>query len=149
MKHFITTFAFLALLILGHDINAAPASGSGGGYYGTAWYNSGQGTVVGPYATYAECSQALNAAVAYKVTNLGWVVVSFQACHFNPPYGTMPEELSGLEGLQHFTQITAELEAAHDRLAATAYETAVCDIVDPEEDEDFDKDPRAKCVSRR
>ncbi len=142
-------FAFLALLTVGYNANAVPPSGTGGGYYGSAWYDSSQGTVVGPYATYAECSQALSAAVAYKVTNFGWTVVSFQPCHFNPPFGMMSEELSALEGLEHFTLINAELKAAHERLSATAYETAVCDIVDPDEDEDFDKDPRAHCVGRR
>jgi hypothetical protein len=149
MKTIVTILALFAILLIGPSTHAAPSAGTGGGYYGSAWYDSNQGTVVGPYATYAECNQALNAAVAYKVTQLGWSVVSFQPCYFNPPFGMVAEELSGLEGLEHFARVTAELEAAHERLSAVQYETAVCDIVDPNEDEDFDSDARAKCVSRR
>lgn len=76
---------------------AVPPSGSGGGYYGQAWYDSGQGSVVGPYSTWYECNQALQDTIDYNVNMRGWSVTSINPCHYNPPFGTA----SPLHGLSY------------------------------------------------
>jgi len=81
-----------ALLTLGLGLaavgsaSAALPSGAGGGYFGSAWYNSNQGSVVGPYATYYDCNVALQAAIDNAVNNFGWQVVSVSPCHYNAPF---------------------------------------------------------------
>ena len=73
--------------------------GTGAGYYGEAEYDSGQGSVVGPYATWNECNQALQNAIDNAVNNFGWSVVSIDGCGYS----------SGL--LNHGHDIHVELAA--------------------------------------
>ena len=65
---------------------AALTPGSGAGYFGGAWYDSNQGSVVGPYPTYYACNQALQAAINNATNNFGWTVTSVSPCHYNPPF---------------------------------------------------------------
>ena len=81
----------LAVMSVG-TASAAPPVGSGGGYYGSAWYNSNQGSVVGPYSTYYACNQALQNALDNAVNNFGWTVTSIKPCSYRPPYAYAPVE---------------------------------------------------------
>ena len=78
----------LAVMSIGAAL-AAPPIGSGGGYYGGAWYDSNQGSVVGPYSTYYACNQALQNALDNAVNNFGWTITSLTPCSYRPPYGTV------------------------------------------------------------
>lgn len=75
----------LALAALG-SAHAAPVVGSGGGYFGTADYGNGSGSVVGPYATWSECNNALQAAIDNAVDNFGYTLVSMHPCSYTPPF---------------------------------------------------------------
>lgn len=81
---------FLGLsLVLGMSAvaHAVPPVGTGGGYYGSAWYGPNQGgSVVGPYGSYAECTAALNAAIANAVNNFHYTVSSVNPCSYRPPF---------------------------------------------------------------
>ena len=123
--------------------------GTGGGYVGGSWYSSGQGSVVGPYATAIECQQALNNAINNAVNNFGWSVVSIQPCHYKPPFGQVRRELSAVESAEFATALNDQVIEAHRRLRVEQFEAMVCEIVDPNEDEDFDKEASARCVGPR
>ena len=79
---------------------AAPVPGTGGGYYGSAWYNSGQGTVISAIPTWQECTNLLNANIAHAASAWGWWVVRKHPCAYRPPFGQMspvdPEKI-GIE----------------------------------------------------
>ena len=75
----------LAFAALG-TAHAAPVVGSGGGYFGTANYGNGAGSVVGPYASWAECNNALQAAINNAVNNFGYTLVSMHPCSYTPPF---------------------------------------------------------------
>ncbi|RFF31543.1 hypothetical protein [Wenzhouxiangella sediminis] len=77
----------LLLIVASSMAAAVPPSGTGGGYYGSAWFDSGQGFVVGPYSSWAACNQAYQDALAYDVNIRGWTVVSTSPCSYRPPYG--------------------------------------------------------------
>ena len=129
---------------------AAPVVGSGGGYFGTADYSNGAGSVVGPYATWFECNQALQAAINNAVNNFGYTVTSVHACSYTPPFsGVMhtwfelkvpadtPRESGAVAGA-----LLDEVRRIREAHRADAYEAAIgglVRIVDPGEDEDFDK----------
>jgi len=76
--------ALLALCFAGSTF-AVPPAGSGGGYYGTAWFDSNQGIVVSG-ATWYECNQALQSGISYRVSNWGWSVTSMTPCSYQPPF---------------------------------------------------------------
>jgi hypothetical protein len=65
---------------------AVPPSGTGGGYFGTAWFTNGQGIVVGPYSTWWECDQAFQDALDYNVNVRGWTIETMNPCSYNPPF---------------------------------------------------------------
>lgn len=81
--------SLLAALALGcaGTALAAPPVGSGGGYYGSAWFDSGQGIVVGAYPTWYECNQFLQQGIQYRVSNWGWTVTELNGCAYRPPFG--------------------------------------------------------------
>ena len=83
--------AGLAIASIG-SASAALVAGTGGGYYGSAWYNSNQGSVVGPYSTYYACNQALQAAIDNATNNFGWSVTSVSPCSYTPPFAPMQVE---------------------------------------------------------
>ncbi|HPF74804.1 MAG: hypothetical protein H7A20_05375 [Rhodanobacteraceae bacterium] len=87
MKKLHTAIAAAGLAIMGMgSAFAALTPGSGAGYFGGAWYDSNQGSVVGPYPTYYACNQALQAAINNATNNFGWTVTSVSPCHYNPPF---------------------------------------------------------------
>lgn len=83
--------SLLAALALGLATSAvaAPPVGTGGGYYGSAWFDSGQGIIVGAYPTWYECNQQLQSGIQYRVTNWGWTVTELNGCAYRPPFGTV------------------------------------------------------------
>lgn len=78
---------------------AAPIPGTGGGYYGSAWYDSGQGSVIAGATTWAECNNALQASINHAVSAWGWTVVTYNPCKYRPPFGQMlmEQEKVGIE----------------------------------------------------
>jgi hypothetical protein len=73
--------------------HAAPVPGTGGGYYGSAWYNSGQGSVVAGAPTWAACNSTLQESINHAVSNWGWWVVTYNPCKYRPPFGEMAAEV--------------------------------------------------------
>jgi hypothetical protein len=82
----IKTFGLCLALATVGSVHAAPVVGSGGGYFGTAEYDNGAGSVVGPYATWIECSIALQNAINNAVNNFGYTLESVSPCSYTPPY---------------------------------------------------------------
>jgi hypothetical protein len=80
-------------------VHAAPPIGSGGGYYGSADSVGPTGSVVGPYATYADCAAALQAAINNQVNNHGEVVESVHPCTYRPPFSGVLHGLVGLDAV--------------------------------------------------
>ena len=76
----------LAVMSVGTAL-ATPPIGSGGGYFGGAWFDSGQGITSGPHSNYHSCTVALQNSIDYRVTNWGWAVVTLEPCSHTPPYG--------------------------------------------------------------
>jgi hypothetical protein len=85
----------LMLLGLAGTAVAVPPAGSGGGYYGSAWFDSDQGIVV-TGSTYWECNQALQSGIAYRTSNWGWTVTELTPCQYRPPFSPVaaPFELT-------------------------------------------------------
>ena len=83
--------ALLALCFAGSAF-AVPPAGSGGGYYGSAWFDSNQGIVVSG-ATWSECNQLLQYNIDYRVNNWGWSVTSMTPCSYQPPYSVVNEHV--------------------------------------------------------
>jgi len=77
--------------------HAAPPISTGGGYYGAASYTNNSGSVVGPYATYAECNAALQAAISNAVNNFGYVVDEVDYCFYRPPFTGVFVTYTGLD----------------------------------------------------
>jgi hypothetical protein len=77
----------IACLSIGH---AEQAPGEGAGYYGSAEYSNGGSSLVGPFATWIECSSALEAAVENAANNNAdngsWSVISVSGCGFYHHY---------------------------------------------------------------
>ncbi len=126
----------LALAALG-SAHAAPVVGSGGGYFGTADYGNGSGSVVGPYSTWSECNNALQAAIDNAVNNFGYTLVSMHPCSYTPPFsGVMHEyfELS-VDGIKEGDTATVaaalldEVERIREAHNADAYDAAVGELV--------------------
>jgi hypothetical protein len=76
---------------------AAPIPGTGGGYYGSAWYDSNQGTVIAGVATYQECMALLHSSIAHAASAWGWTVVTYNPCRYRPPFGQMAYEQAEVE----------------------------------------------------
>ncbi|MBD8527894.1 hypothetical protein [Pseudomarimonas arenosa] len=76
--------AALSLALAGSAL-AVPPAGTGGGYYGSAWFDSDQGIVVHG-ATYSECAQALQYSINYRVNHWGWTVTELNPCSYRPPF---------------------------------------------------------------
>lgn len=70
---------------------AVSAPGHGDGYYGSAMFSATQGMVVGPYATYAGCNDALQFGIDYRVTNWGWTVESLTPCSYRRTIAVLSE----------------------------------------------------------
>jgi hypothetical protein len=101
-------------LVFGFSVaaHAAPPIGTGGGYYGSAWYGPNQGgSVVGPYSTYQDCTDALNAAIANAVNNFHYTVSTVNPCFYRPPFTGVFVEYSGLV-VQSTTPRESQAEAA-------------------------------------
>ncbi len=132
----------IALISATQLASAALPAGAGGGYYGSAWYSSNQGSVVGPYSNWYDCNEALQNAMDNAVYNFGWSIVSVNPCSYNPPavYGQVLHELAPVESLNVVNGILDQVAAARKQWVPEYFEQAICDITDPDEDEDFDKE---------
>ncbi|MCB1560469.1 MAG: hypothetical protein KDI75_05175 [Xanthomonadales bacterium] len=139
--------AGLAIASIG-SASAALVAGTGGGYYGSAWYNSNQGSVVGPYSTYYACNQALQAAIDNATNNFGWSVTSVSPCSYTPPFAPMQVEYelavvddgSGDTGTIAGTLLD-EVAKLREAYRIDAYDKAVrrlIEITDPNLDPDAD-----------
>lgn len=129
----------LALALLAAAVSTAdarPPAPWGGGYYGSAWYNSGQGSVVAGASTWAECNQLLQSSINQAVNVWGWTVVTYTPCHYQPPFQYIMAEKEGLEisagspgdsagAVGAITDEIARVRAAH---RADDYENAIRDV---------------------
>ncbi len=113
---------------------AAPVPGSGGGYYGTAWFNTNQGIVVGAYPTWAQCNYYFQQALNLRVNDWGWTVTQMSPCSYKPPYGTVRVERehaiavdpsSPGASLEDANRILGELQAVREQFRADDYEKAL------------------------
>jgi len=76
--------------------DARPPAPWGGGYYGSAWYDSGQGSVIAGASTWAECNEVLQDAIA-RAISWGWSVVTYTPCHYQAPFLYAPAPHDGIE----------------------------------------------------
>ncbi|MEQ1514652.1 MAG: hypothetical protein ABL934_18505 [Lysobacteraceae bacterium] len=76
--------------------DARPPAPWGGGYYGSAWYSSGQGSVVAGASTWAECNSVLQDAIS-RALSWGWAVVTYVPCHYQAPFLYAPAPDDGIE----------------------------------------------------
>jgi len=91
------TCVAMALLIgASATADARPPAPWGGGYYGSAWYNSGQGSVIAGASTWADCNAQLQDAIA-RALSWGWSVVSYVPCHYQAPFLYAPAPDDGVE----------------------------------------------------
>jgi hypothetical protein len=113
---------------------AAPVPGSGGGYFGTAWFNAGQGIVVGAYPTWTECNYAFQQALNLRVNEWGWTVTEINPCSYQPPFGTVQvqrEHAIALDptgpeaSLEDANRVLGELKAIRESFRADEYEQAL------------------------
>lgn len=126
----------LALAALG-SAHAAPVVGSGGGYFGTADYGNGSGSVVGPYSTWAACNNALQAAIDNAVNNFGYTLVSMHPCSYTPPFsGVMHQHFElAVDSVKEGDTATVagvlldEVERIREAHRADAYDAAVGELV--------------------
>lgn len=141
------------LLAAAGSANAAQVVGSGGGYFGTADYSNGGGSVVGPYSSWAECNTALQAAIYNNVHNFGYTLVSMHPCSYTPPFaGVMHVDYelqvvasSPIESVGVGKVLLGEVQKIRETHHADTYDAAVGElvrIVDPGKDEDYDMDKR-------
>lgn len=80
-------FIFALLLILASSLaTAALAPGTGGGYFGSAWFTNSQGIVVGPHSTWWECNEAFQTSLDIRVNDWGYTVESISPCSYTPPF---------------------------------------------------------------
>ena len=87
----------MALIISAYSTaDARPPAPWGGGYYGSAWYNSGQGSVIAGASTWADCNSQLQDAIA-RALSWGWSVVSYVPCHYQAPFLYAPAPDDGVE----------------------------------------------------
>lgn len=75
----------LALIVSSTMASAALTPGTGGGYFGTAWFTNGQGMIVGPYSTWFACNQQYQQSLDYNVNVRGWTIDTQTPCSYNPP----------------------------------------------------------------
>lgn len=136
MSKLVLNLILISLLACSAVTIAAPPIGSGGGYYGSAWFNSNQGIVVGPYSTWHDCNQALQGGIQYSVTNWGWSVTELNPCSYRPPfgYGIVQHELALAVGIVSTTpdgslaeadRLLTEVEVLREAHRIDAYEAAV------------------------
>ena len=110
--------------------HAAPPIGTGGGYYGAASYTNNSGSVVGPYATYAECNAALQAAISNNVNNFGYTVDEVDYCFYRPPFtgtfvtytGLNVQSTTPRESLAESFVLLEEVAQVRTRYSADQYE---------------------------
>jgi len=117
--------------------HAAPVIGTGGGYYGSAWYTNNSGSVVGPYSTWAQCNAALQAALNNAVNNFGYTIATVHQCSYRPPFSGVFLEASGLvmqsttsrESLTEANALLAEIAKVRARYYADQYEADLRSII--------------------
>lgn len=118
-------------------ISAAPLVGSGGGYFGTAWFTNGSGIVVGAYPTWAECNTAFQQSLQYRVDNWGWVVSEINHCSYTPPFGGLQVQKEtaiairsndAAGSLAEAERIMRTVQSIRSRFNADAYEAALSGV---------------------
>ncbi len=120
----------LTAAVASSSAQAAPVVGSGGGYFGTANYGNGAGSVVGPYATWVECNQALQAAINNAVNNFGYTLVSMHPCSYTPPFSGVMHEWFELAVVAKTPRESATVGAALLREVQTIREAHRADAYD-------------------
>lgn len=130
----------LALALLAGAVSTAaearPQAPWGGGYYGSAWYDSGQGSVVAGASTWAECNQLLQSAINQAVNVWGWTVVTYTPCHYQAPFQYIMADKEGLEinagspgdSAGTVGAITDEIVRVRQQFRADDYENAMRDV---------------------
>ncbi len=116
--------------------DARPPAPWGGGYYGSAWYNSGQGSVVAGAATWAECNQLLQSSINQAVFVWGWSVVTYTPCHYQAPFQYIMADKEGVEitagspgdSAGTVRAITEEIVRVRGQFRADDYENAMRDV---------------------
>lgn len=75
----------LALIVASTMATAALTPGTGGGYFGTAWFTNGHGMIVGPYSSWSACNEAYEESLDYNVNVRGWTIATQSPCSYTPP----------------------------------------------------------------
>jgi|GEM_PF-1158329 len=147
MKLIRNVFAGLALSIAClSGSHAAQLPGGGAGYYGTAEYSDGGGATVGPYSTWVECANALEAALDNAANNYAnypdWSVVSVSGCgYYHHYFADVTEAEASLqliqldivahspwESVRKAHDLLGRVRATRARYAADEYEAAMIAI---------------------
>lgn len=137
MRNSVQKLMALACLASSSLALAAPVPGSGGGYFGTAWFNVNQGIVVGAYPTWTECNYNFQQALNIRVNDWGWTVTEINPCSYQPPYGTIQvkrEHAIALDpsspeaSLEEANRVLSELQALRETFRADEYEKALGQI---------------------
>lgn len=147
MKLIRNAFACLALSVACLSVSqAAQLPGEGAGFYGEAEYSDGGGATVGPYSTWAECSNALEAALENATNNNednpNWSIVSVSGCGFYHHFFagvTDAEAASNLvtldivakspwDSMRKVRELFSRVRATRVRHAADEYEAALIAI---------------------
>lgn len=127
-----------AALLAGSSLaTAAPVPGSGGGYYGSAWFTNQSGIVVGAYPTWAECDYYFQQALTIRVQEWGYTVSELNPCSYKPPFGSIQFEIelgirvdpsSPVDSLDDSFRILGELKSVREQFRADEYEQALMRI---------------------
>lgn len=113
---------------------AARIPGTGGGYYGSAWFDSNQGAVVAGAATWTECNARLQEYIDHATSVWGWTVVSYTPCHYQEPFGQMAQEAlvgidlnarTPMESTGVVRAITDEIQRTRSQFRADEYEASM------------------------
>lgn len=79
----IAIVAVVGFAAVAGPVHADNVPGQGAGYFGSAEYESGFEQVVGPHQTWAECNDALLAAIDNATNNFGETLVAVDGCGYS------------------------------------------------------------------
>lgn len=137
MRHFSKALSISIALASSTLAVAAPVPGTGGGYYGSAWFNSGQGIVVGAFQTWAECNAALQSGIQYRVSNWGWTVTELNPCGYRPPFAVIRFEKEVAlrivaddpgSSFDEVQRVLRSVQSIRNRFNADDYEAALAEV---------------------
>lgn len=134
MRNHIKYLLALACLASATLASAAPVPGTGGGYFGSAWFTNNHGIVVGAYPTWGECNYYFQQSLNKRVNDWGWTVSEINPCSYRPPYGSihaqhelaLPVDTSSPDAsLEEVNRILDELREVRDTFRADEYDAAL------------------------